>query len=99
MVEAELPEPEANTWPLFEHEAAESHRETFPSRADEYGFTIRRSSSARRSAPDEVEAAYNAVAPGAATAAQWISMSSPCVPGELPAEDVDERDVRFQLSG
>ncbi len=41
VVEAEIPPPEADTWPMFEHEAAVSHRETFPSRADDYGYTIR----------------------------------------------------------
>src|SRR6266542_1112498 len=34
-VPAEIPDPEANTWPLFCHEATESHRATYPARADE----------------------------------------------------------------
>ena len=37
VVEAQVPEAEANTWPQFLHEAAQSHAATFPSRADEYG--------------------------------------------------------------
>ena len=71
VVEAEIPEPEANTWPLFEHEAADSHRETFPSRADDYGFTIRpKLERAQEVQPDDVEAAYEPSAPGAARAAR-----------------------------
>ncbi len=46
---------------MFEHEAAESHRETFPARAEDYGYTIRpkleRAQDVKR---DEVEAAYAA---------------------------------------
>jgi aspartyl-tRNA(Asn)/glutamyl-tRNA(Gln) amidotransferase subunit A len=99
VVEAELPEPDANTWPMFEHEAAVSHRATFPSRADDYGYTIRpKLERAQAVKPDEVEAAYAAVH-------AWRKYEPPvdlyvsvCVPGELPAEDVDERDVRFQVS-
>ena len=37
VVEARIPEPTANTWPQFQHEALQSHAATFPSRADEYG--------------------------------------------------------------
>ena len=37
VVEAEMPGPPADTWPVFLHEAARSHAATFPSRADEYG--------------------------------------------------------------
>ena len=99
VVEAEIPEPEANTWPLFEHEAAESHRATFPSRADDYGFTIRpKLERAQEVQPDEVEAAYKAVRAWRRYEPPVDLYVSPCVPGELPPEDVDERDVRFQLS-
>jgi aspartyl-tRNA(Asn)/glutamyl-tRNA(Gln) amidotransferase subunit A len=99
VVEAELPEPAANTWPMFEHEAAISHRATFPSRADDYGYTIRpKLERAQAVKADAVETAYIAVH-------EWRRYEPPvdlyvsvCVPGELPAEDVDERDVRFQVS-
>ena len=37
VVEATIPGPAANTWPVFQHEAARSHAATFPARADEYG--------------------------------------------------------------
>ena len=41
VVEASIPEPPDDTWPLFFHEAAEAHRATFPVRADEYGENVR----------------------------------------------------------
>ena len=41
VVEATIPEPPADTWPLFFHEAAASHRDTYPERADEYGDNVR----------------------------------------------------------
>ena len=41
VVAAEVPEPPDDTWPLFFHEAAESHRATFPERAAEYGENVR----------------------------------------------------------
>ena len=39
--EVELPEPEADVWPVFYAGAAESHRATYPARADDYGPSIR----------------------------------------------------------
>ena len=41
VVEASIPEPPDDTWPLFFHEAAHAHRATFPARADEYGENVR----------------------------------------------------------
>jgi aspartyl-tRNA(Asn)/glutamyl-tRNA(Gln) amidotransferase subunit A len=41
LVDARLPEPEADITPLFLHECALSHRETFPSRREEYGPDLR----------------------------------------------------------
>lgn len=99
VVEAEIPEPEANTWPLFEREAAESHRATFPSRADEYGFTIRpKLERAQEVKQEEVEAAYRAVQAWRRYEPPVDLYVAPCLTGDLPPEDVDERDVRFQLS-
>ena len=96
VVEAEIREPAANTWPMFEHEAAISHAATFPSRADDYGYTIRpKLERAQEVKPDEVEAAYAAVHAWRRYEPQVDLYVSPCVPGELPAEDVDEREVRF----
>jgi Asp-tRNA(Asn)/Glu-tRNA(Gln) amidotransferase A subunit family amidase len=99
VVEAEIPPPEANTWPMFEHEATESHRETFPARAEDYGYTIRpkleRAQDVKR---DEVEAAYAAVRAWRRYEPTVDLYIAPCLTGELPSEDVDERDVRFPLS-
>jgi len=39
--EVELPGPEADVWPVFYAGAAESHRATYPARADDYGPSIR----------------------------------------------------------
>jgi Asp-tRNA(Asn)/Glu-tRNA(Gln) amidotransferase A subunit family amidase len=97
--DAVLPEPEANTWPLFEHEALASHRETFPSRADEYGPTVRaKLESALRVQSDDVERAYDAVNAWRRYEPPVDLYISPCVTIDLPLEDVDERDVRFELS-
>ena len=54
----EIPEPPADTWPLFFHEAAEAHRATFPARADEYGDNVRaKLELAQAVDPDEVDSA------------------------------------------
>lgn len=99
VVEAEIPEPAANTWPMFEHEAVTSHRTTFPSRADDYGYTIRpKLERAQKVKPDEVEAAYAAVHAWRRYEPPVDLYVSPCVPGDLPGEDADERDVRFHVS-
>ena len=77
-----------------------SHRETFPSRADDYGYTIRpKLERAQDVRPEDVEAAYAAVhAWRRYEPAGRSRTSAPCVTGDLPPEDVDERDVRFPLS-
>ena len=84
---------------MFEHEAAVSHRETFPSRADDYGYTIRpKLERAQDVKADDVEAAYAAVHAWRRYEPPVDLYVAPCVTGELPPEDVDERDVRFPLS-
>jgi aspartyl-tRNA(Asn)/glutamyl-tRNA(Gln) amidotransferase subunit A len=63
VVETRIPEPSANTWPQFQHEALRSHAATFPSRADEYGDLMRaKLEAAQRATPDEVASAYRAIA-------------------------------------
>ena len=99
VVERELPEPAANTWPLFEHEAAISHRATFPSRADEYGDGIREKLElAQRVDPTDVERAYAAVREWRLYEPDVDLYVSPCVTVDLPAEDVPESEVRFPIS-
>ena len=97
--EARLPEPSANTWPQFQHEAAQSHAATFPSRADEYGELMRKKlEAARRVRADDVAAAYDAIAEWRRFEPDVDLYVSPCYAVELPPEDADELDVRLPLT-
>jgi len=99
VVSAEVPEPEANTWPLFFHEALESHRSTFPKRADEYSDNLRtKLELALAVRPDEVETAYRALERWRRFGPEVDLYVSPCVAVELPAEDCDELEVRIPLT-
>lgn len=99
VVEASIPAAEANMWPLFLHEAAESHRATFPSRADEYADTI----GPKLELAQEVDS--NAVAEAYRALERWRAHEpevdlyvSPCYAVELPPEDAHELEVRLPLS-
>ena len=99
VVEAEVPEPEANTWPLFFHEALESHRETFPARADAYSDNVRvKLELAQGVAADDVATAYRALERWRRYAPGVDLYLSPCVAVDLPPEDCDELEVRLPLS-
>ena len=99
VVEEELAQPAESTWALFEHEALVSHAGTFPSRADEYGPVVRaKLESASGVQPDEVERSYEAVRAWRTFEPPVDLYVLPCVPIDIPAEDVDEREVRFELS-
>ena len=99
VVESAIPAAQADIWPLFLHEAAWSHRETFPSRADEYAYTIRaKLEAAQLVPPHAVAAAREALAVWRAYAPEVDLFVSPCYAIELPAEDADELDVRLPLS-
>jgi aspartyl-tRNA(Asn)/glutamyl-tRNA(Gln) amidotransferase subunit A len=99
VVESRIPEPAANTWPLFDHEAAMSHEATFPSRADEYGELIRaKLEAAQQVDPTDVERAYAAVREWRLYEPEVDLYVSPCVTIDLPAEDVPEPEVRFAIS-
>ena len=80
VVAAELPEPADDTWPLFYHEAGESHRATFPERAADYGENVRaKLEQAQTLDPAAVARARDAVAArGASTGPRSISTSRPC---------------------
>ena len=79
VVEASIPEPPDDTWPLFFHEAAESHRETFPARADEYGDNVRaKLEHAQTVDPDEVDARASRCGAGASTGPRSTSTSRRC---------------------
>jgi hypothetical protein len=86
-------------WPLFLHEALHSHRETFPSRAAEYGPMMRsKLESALAAEPDAVKSAYDALHEWRAYEPDVDLYVSPCFAIELPAEDADELEVRLPLS-
>ena len=99
VVEAEMPGPAADTWPVFLHEAARSHAATFPSRADEYGQAIRaKLEAAQRVEPEAVLDGYRALLAWRQLVPSVDLYVSPCVAIDLPAEDADEIDVRLPLS-
>jgi aspartyl-tRNA(Asn)/glutamyl-tRNA(Gln) amidotransferase subunit A len=99
VVEAEIPEPPGDTWPLFFGEAAESHRATFPSRADDYGDNVR----AKLEHAQTVESA--AVERARAAVHEWRTYSppvdlyvAPVIGVELPPVDGNELEVRIPLT-
>ena len=99
VVEARIPEPDANTWPQFQHEALQSHATTFPSRADEYGVVMRKKlEAAQRATADEIGAAYRAIETWRSYEPEVDLFVTPCYAVELPPEDADELEVRLPLT-
>jgi aspartyl-tRNA(Asn)/glutamyl-tRNA(Gln) amidotransferase subunit A len=99
VVEARVPEPSANTWPQFQHEALQSHASTWPSRADEYGQLMQKKlRAAERAAPEAIDAAYRAIEEWRRYEPEVDLFVSPCYAIELPPEDADELDVRLPLT-
>ena len=99
IVEARIPEPSANTWPQFQHEALHSHAATWPSRADEYGELMQKKlRAAERATPDEIEAAYRAIEEWRRYEPDVDLYVSPCYAIELPDDDADELEVRLPLT-
>jgi aspartyl-tRNA(Asn)/glutamyl-tRNA(Gln) amidotransferase subunit A len=99
VVESEVPEPAANTWPLFHHEAARSHAATFPARAGEYGDNCRtKLEIALREPPEAVEAAYRALEEWRRYEPDVDLYVAPCVAIDLPPEDCDELEVRIPFT-
>jgi Asp-tRNA(Asn)/Glu-tRNA(Gln) amidotransferase A subunit family amidase len=99
VVEAGVPGAHADMWPLFLHEAAQSHRATFPARADEYGNVMRiKLEAAQMVTPEAVSVAYGALAAWRTYEPDVDLYVSPCFAVDLPAEDADELEVRLPLS-
>ena len=99
VVETRVPEPIANTWPQFQHEALQSHAATFPSRADEYGALMRKKlEAAQRATAEEIAAAYGAIEEWRRYEPEVDLYVSPCYAIDLPDEDVDELEIRLPLS-
>ena len=98
-VAAEIPEPDANTWPVFFHEAKESHRPTFPARSDEYGENVRRKLELAQSTDAEgVAAAYRALESWRRHEPAVDLFVSPVLGIDLPPEDCDELEVRIPFT-
>ncbi|MFN8221941.1 MAG: amidase [Gaiellales bacterium] len=99
VVEASLPEPRADTWPVFQHEALRAHAATYPARADEYGPIMRAKLDAAAAAtPESIAEGYRALLAWRAYRPQVDLFLAPCVGIELPADDTDEADVRLPFS-
>jgi Asp-tRNA(Asn)/Glu-tRNA(Gln) amidotransferase A subunit family amidase len=99
VLEARIPEPEANTWPLFFHEAFEAHRGLFPQRADEYGDNVRRKLERAQDIPaEDVDAAEHAVRAWRRYVPDVDLYVSPCLAIDLPPDDCDELEVRLGLT-
>jgi Asp-tRNA(Asn)/Glu-tRNA(Gln) amidotransferase A subunit family amidase len=96
VVEADVPEPPADTWPLFFHEAAEAHRATFPARADEYGENVRTKLELAQSVdPGEVEQARDAVKTWRTYRPKVDLYVAPVLGVDVPPVDCDELEVRI----
>ncbi len=99
VVEASVPGPSANPWPQFSHEALQSHAATFPSRAHEYGYVMRKKlEAALRETPEAIDAAYRAIREWRRYEPEVDLYVSPCYAVELPDEDADELEVRLPLT-
>jgi aspartyl-tRNA(Asn)/glutamyl-tRNA(Gln) amidotransferase subunit A len=103
VVEAELPGPGTDTWPLFYAEARETHRETFPSRRDEYGEVVRaKLDDAQRFGPAEADEARRAVLAWRRRAATEpaidLFLSPTLGVEEIPPIDVSELEIRLRFS-
>jgi aspartyl-tRNA(Asn)/glutamyl-tRNA(Gln) amidotransferase subunit A len=96
VVEASIPEPPGDTWPLFFHEAAESHRATFPSRADEYGDNVRsKLEHAQTIEPAEADRARESVRRWRKYRPDVDLYVAPTLGVEIPPEDADELEMRI----
>ncbi len=99
VVEAKIPEPPDDTWALFMHEAAESHRATFPARAGEYGDNVRsKLEQAQTVEPADVERARESVRRWRGYRPSVELYVSPVLGMDLPPEDCDELELRIPMS-
>jgi Asp-tRNA(Asn)/Glu-tRNA(Gln) amidotransferase A subunit family amidase len=97
--EASIPEPTDDTWPLFFHEAAASHRATFPERAGEYGENVRaKLELAQAVDPGDVDRARDAVAAWRTYRPDVDLYVAPVIGVDVPPVDCDELDVRVPLT-
>ena len=98
-VRAAIPEPDANTWPVFFHEAVISHHATFPARAEDYGDNVRtKLELAQEVDADSVDAGYKAIESWRRYEPELDLYVAPTLGIELPPEDCDELDVRIPFT-
>jgi aspartyl-tRNA(Asn)/glutamyl-tRNA(Gln) amidotransferase subunit A len=98
VVEARIPDPGANLWPIFSAEARAAHRETFPSRAGEYGENCRAKLEAAQAVdPDALEAAYRALHAWRRYQPDVDLYVTPAFGVAVPADDADELGERTTL--
>jgi Asp-tRNA(Asn)/Glu-tRNA(Gln) amidotransferase A subunit family amidase len=99
VVEASIPEPPEDTWPLFYFEAAESHRATFPARAGEYGDNVRaKLEHAQTIDPADADRARESVRRWRGYRPEVDLYVAPTLGIEIPPEDCDELDVRIAVT-
>ena len=103
LVEARLEPPRADLLPIMLAEAAAGHRDTFPSRREEYGADTQMKWDAALAVPqDAVAAAYQELPrwrERTRAAARPDLYVSPTLAGDVPAIDVWEPDVRVAMVG
>jgi aspartyl-tRNA(Asn)/glutamyl-tRNA(Gln) amidotransferase subunit A len=102
-VEVTIPVPEAEIWPVFYAEAVESHRATYPARADEYGPVIRaKLEIAQRTQPQAVAAGYRSLERWRRAAASEPAVDVVVSPvlgvADLPTVDTHEEEFRIPFS-
>jgi aspartyl-tRNA(Asn)/glutamyl-tRNA(Gln) amidotransferase subunit A len=99
----ELPVPAADVWPVFYGEAAESHRDTFPARAEDYGPIIRpKLERAITTTPEALASARAAVEAWKEAARDEPTVDIIVSPvlglADLPANDTPEQEFRIPFS-
>jgi aspartyl-tRNA(Asn)/glutamyl-tRNA(Gln) amidotransferase subunit A len=98
VVNAQIPAPAADLWPVFYAEARASHRETFPGRAGDYGENCRAKLEAAQTVdPDALEAAYRAMREWRRYQPDVDLYVTPAFGVELPPDDGDELQLRGTL--
>ncbi|MDQ3874379.1 MAG: amidase [Actinomycetota bacterium] len=100
VVETEVRGPGVDTWPMFLAEAAESHRETFPWRRDDYGDSIRaKLDSTRGVRPEDARASREGVLAWRRMEPDVDLFVSPTLGvREIPPIEASELEVRITFS-
>ena len=100
VVEADVPDPDGDTWAVFFHEAARSHAGTYPARAEDYGENVRRKLELAQDflEPARAADAYGAVERWRRYEPEVDLYAAPVLAGPLPAENCDELAERLTLS-